>query len=159
MKLTAVLFSALFLSACNQNADNTNHLQAQVDSLQSQLKNSYTPGMGELMSNIQLHHAKLWFAGDNQNWALAKYEESLIISAFKKIQQYHADKPEAKIAAMINPALDSVDLSIDQKNKVSFKRGFLFLTTTCNSCHQATKKSFNVIVTPTQPPISNQLYK
>jgi cytochrome c1 len=159
MKLTIVFLSILLLSACKQNADNAKHLQAQIDSLQNQLKNSYTPGMGELMSNIQLHHAKLWFAGDNQNWPLAKYEESLIISAFKKIQQYHANKPEAKIATMINPALDSVELSIDQKNKASFKRGFIFLTTTCNSCHQATKRPFNVIVSPTAPPITNQLYK
>ncbi|HMH31548.1 MAG TPA: hypothetical protein VK543_00885 [Puia sp.] len=159
MKLTTVLFPALLLSACSQHTDNTNHLQAQVDSLRSQLKNSYTPGVGELMSNIQLHHAKLWFAGDNQNWPLAKYEESLILSAFKKIQQYHGDKPEAKIAAMINPAMDSVDQAIEHKSQASFRHSFLFLNSSCNSCHQATKRPFNVIVTPTMPPISNQLYK
>ncbi len=38
----------------------------------------YQPGMGELMTTIQLHHAKLWFAGKNANWALAAYDESLI---------------------------------------------------------------------------------
>jgi hypothetical protein len=159
MKLIIFVFSILFISACKQPIDDTRELQVQIDSLKNQLKNNYTPGFGELMSNIQLHHAKLWFAGNNRNWALAKYEESLILSAFKKIQQYYGDKPEAKLATMINPAMDSVEVSIDQKNEILFKRGFSFLNISCNSCHQATKRAFNVIVTPTVPPITNQLYK
>lgn len=100
MKLAAIFLSILFLSSCSQSGNQTEHLQAQIDSLQSQLKKSYTPGMGELMSNIQLHHAKLWFAGKYRNWLLAKYQESLIVSAFKKIQYYHGNKPEAKIAVI-----------------------------------------------------------
>ena len=114
--------------------------------------------MGELMSSIQIHHAKLWFAGTNQNWPLAKYEESLIQSAFKKIQLYHGTKPEAKIAAMIDPAIDSVDQAIGQKNLASFRHSFLFMTNTCNSCHEATKHPFNVIIIPVVPPIGNQRY-
>ncbi|MDP9041088.1 MAG: hypothetical protein M3N30_03840 [Bacteroidota bacterium] len=159
MKYTAVLLSCSLLASSCKSGDDTSRLQSQIDSLQKQLKNSYMPGMGELMSNIQLHHAKLWFAGDNQNWPLAEYEESLVTSAFKKIQLYHGDKPEAKIAAMINPALDSVNESILLKNRASFKHNFMFLTYTCNSCHQATKRSFNVIIIPVTPPISNQDYK
>jgi hypothetical protein len=159
MKLAAILCSSLLLASCSQQETQTNHLQAEIDSLQKQLKNNYTPGFGELMSNIQLHHAKLWFAGDNRNWALAKYEESLILSAFKKIQQFHGNNPEAKIAAMINPAMDSVDQAIENRNLVAFRQSFLFLNASCNGCHQATKKPFNVIVTPTVPPITNQLYK
>jgi hypothetical protein len=159
MKLTAILISFLLFASCSQNETQTKHLQAQIDSLQKQLNNNYTPGFGELMSNIQLHHAKLWFAGDNRNWALAKYEESLILSAFKKIQQFHGNNPEAKIAVMINPAMDSVDQAIEHKSQASFRTSFSFLNASCNSCHQATKRSFNIIVTPTVPPITNQLYK
>src|SRR5882757_1533247 len=139
MKLTAMLISCSLFTSCSQHETQTNHLQAQIDSLQRQIKNNYTPGFGELMSNIQLHHAKLWFAGDNRNWALAKYEESLILSAFKKIQQFHGNSPEAKIAAMINPAMDSVDRAIKDKNSVAFRQSFLFLNASCNNCHQATK--------------------
>ena len=32
------------------------------------------PGFEEFMSNIQAHHAKLWFAGQNHNWKLADFE-------------------------------------------------------------------------------------
>ena len=35
---------------------------------------SYRPGLGELMNFTQMRHAKLWFAGQEQNWQLAQYE-------------------------------------------------------------------------------------
>jgi hypothetical protein len=157
--LSSLFLSAIFLPSCNQPSNQTEHLQAQIDSLQIQLKKSFRPGMGELMTNIQIHHAKLWFAGDNQNWPLANYQESLIVSAFKRIQLYHGNQPEAKLAAMIDPALDSVDHAIQQKNHALFQHSFSFLTNTCNSCHQATKHPYNVITIPTVPPIGNQSYK
>ena len=40
------------------------------------------------MTYIQIHHSKLWFAGKNQNWELAKFELDEIsetIEAIKKI--------------------------------------------------------------------------
>jgi hypothetical protein len=35
---------------------------------------AYLPGFGEFMSATQMRHAKLWFAGDAQNWDLAAFE-------------------------------------------------------------------------------------
>ena len=37
-------------------------------------KESYEPGLGEFMTATQLRHAKLWFAGTQNNWDLAAYE-------------------------------------------------------------------------------------
>lgn len=34
----------------------------------------YQPGLGEFMTATQLRHAKLWFAGEQNNWDLAAYE-------------------------------------------------------------------------------------
>ena len=34
----------------------------------------YKPGLGEFMTATQLRHAKLWFAGKDNNWDLAAYE-------------------------------------------------------------------------------------
>src|SRR5882762_577321 len=91
MKLLSPLFPSILLFAailigCNRHSEGTQGLQPQIDSLRLRLNNLYKPGMGEIMSNIQLHHAKLWFAGENKNWPLAEYNESLIESAFKRIQ-------------------------------------------------------------------------
>jgi len=152
--------TVFFLQACNTHTpnDQTARLQAQVDSLRQELKKSYVPGTGELMSNIQLHHTKLWFAGSNGSWPLAEYQESLIRSGFKKIQLYHSQKPEAQLVAMIAPAMDSVEEAIHAKDKASFIRQYQFMTSSCNSCHQATKHPFNVIKIPKLPPIDDQEY-
>lgn len=155
-----ILVSAalLFFEACNTPNDQTARLKSQIDSLRQELKNRYVPGTGELMSNIQLHHAKLWFAGSNGSWPLAEYQESLIRSGFKKIQQYHAQKSEAQLVAMIAPAMDSVEAAIHSKDRKMFIRQYQFMTSSCNSCHQATKHPFNVIKIPKFLPIDDQEY-
>jgi hypothetical protein len=110
-------------------------------------------------TSILPHHAKLWFAGENKNWELASYEEDRIRGDFKKLQQYHPDDPKARAIEMIYPAMDSVKNSIRQKNSMLFEARFNLLTNTCNTCHQATERRFNVITVPTVPPVDNQSFK
>jgi hypothetical protein len=157
--IAVILFSAALFGGCVSHNEESRRLQLQIDSLRASLNNSYKPGMGELMSNIQLHHSKLWFAGENKNWPLAEYNESLIQSAFKKIQLYHGKQPEAKAAFMIVPAMDSISKAISEKNKGSFERSFLLMTLTCNNCHAVTNHLFNVITIPTIPPVTDQDFK
>lgn len=146
-------------AACNPQADKTQQLQIQIDSLKSRLDNSYQPGFGEFMSSIQLHHAKLWFAGINNNWELADFEIHEIQESLDDIQQFNTDRLEAKTIGMISPAIDSVSNAIKQKNQLLFKSCFTLLTNTCNNCHKATKHEFNVVTIPAIPPISNQSFK
>ena len=146
-------------AACNPQADKTQQLQIQIDSLKSRLDNSYQPGFGEFMSSIQLHHAKLWFAGINNNWELADFEIHEIRESLDDIQQFNTDRLEAKTIGMISPAIDSVSNAIKQKNQLLFKSCFTLLTNTCNNCHKATKHEFNVVTIPAIPPISNQSFK
>ena len=35
---------------------------------------TYTPGLGEIMTLQQMRHTKLWLAGEAGNWDLAAYE-------------------------------------------------------------------------------------
>lgn len=147
------------LAACNQQAGNTQQLQIQIDSLKSKLDNSYRPGFGEFMSSIQVHHAKLWFAGTNNNWKLADFEIHEIQEALDDIQQFNTDRPEAKAIGMINPVIDSVSNAIKQQNQQLFKNSYTLLTNTCNNCHKATEHEFNVVTIPAIPPISNQSFK
>jgi len=167
MKHAILILLAIILFACNhqqpdekQNSHSQiDSLQSQIDSLQSQLKNSYAPGFGEFMSGIQVHHEKLWFAGINQNWKLADFEIHEIEESLDDIKKYCTDRPESKSTDMINAPLDSVSKAIVSKNETEFKSGYLLLTNTCNSCHQATNHEFNVITIPTTPPFSNQVFK
>ena len=111
------------------------------------------------MTGIQLHHAKLWFAGQNQNWPLADFEIHEIKESLDDIDEFCKDRPEVKSIGMLRPAIDSVTNSIQQKNLQLFEQSFSFLTTTCNNCHKATDHGFNVVIIPTSPPVSNQDFR
>ena len=75
---TAVVFSSKNASAGDDSKpqdlktiveslrDSLKDVQQQLDQLKQQ-----APGLGEYMSTIQLHAAKLWFADGASNWDLA----------------------------------------------------------------------------------------
>jgi hypothetical protein len=156
-----IFFATLVLTfaACRQPEGDSKVLQDRIDNLEKKLSDSYKPGLGEFMSAIQVHHAKLWFAGSSQNWRLADFEIQEIKESLDDIQKYCADRTEVKSIPMLTPAVDSVTQAILHKNNDSFKSGFVFLTNTCNSCHQSTNHEFNVIRIPDNPPFSNQVFK
>ncbi len=151
-----ILFTLL---SCNQQTDNTVILQHHIDSLQNKLNNSYKPGFGEFMSSIQAHHSKLWFAVQNKNWKLADFESQEIMEIFEDIQKYQSERKEIQMIGTINQAIDSVNQAIQNKNPESFKNSYIFLTNTCNNCHQATNFEFNVIKIPETNHFSNQDFK
>ena len=159
MKNIFLLLSAITIFSCNNPADKTQSLKTRIDSLETKFAQTYKPGLGEFMSSIQIHHAKLWFAGENQNWPLANFEMGEIKESLEDISTYCADRPETQKISMINPALDSISNAIQAKNPQLFKSGFILLTATCNNCHQATQHAFNVIKIPDNPPFSNQDFK
>jgi len=159
MKQTIIIAALVLLAACGQQKDSTQQLQAKIDSMQSRLDKAYKPGLGEFMSGIQVHHEKLWFAGEAQNWKLADFEMGEIKEAVEAIKQYASDRPEVKSLPMIAPALDSLTNAIQHKNPQSFKSSFVLLTNTCNNCHHATNHEFNVIKIPETLPFSNQVFK
>lgn len=154
----AVLFLVLSLIvACGQPAEEK--LLLKIDSLQNKLAKAYKPGLGEFMSGIQVHHEKLWFAGEAQNWKLADFEMGEIKEALDAIKEFNSDRKEAKSISMIRHAIDSMNNAIQTKDPQVFRRSFILLTNTCNSCHRATEHEFNVIKIPDTPPFSNQVFK
>ena len=160
MKRTCIILCTLLIfCGCNEQPGKIEALQSKVDSLQSRIDKAYKPGLGEFMSSIQVHHEKLWFAGQYQNWQLANFEINEIKESLDAIKYYCSDRPEVKSIGMLNPAINSINDAIQQKNVTYFKNGFILLTNTCNSCHQATEHVFNVIKIPDTPPFSNQEFK
>lgn len=161
-----LLISIFLLSGCSKSPEGGNVLlQSRIDSVQSHLeevKENYKPELGEIMSDIQRHHAKLWFAGTNENWKLSQYEIHEIEEAFEKIEKLHRTHDEQPIAqllpVMIMPAIDSTLKAIEQKSKKDFISQFNILTNSCNNCHKATQHEFNVIKTPDMPPVTNQKF-
>ena len=158
--ITSIFLTISFtLIACNEQTKEVQQMQSRVDSLQKQLDKTYKPGLGEFMTGIQLHHAKLWFAGQNQNWPLADFEIHEIQESLDDINEFCKDRPEVKNIEMLKPSIDSVTNAIGQKDLQSFKNSFSVLTNTCNNCHKATDHGFNVVIIPNNPPVSNQDFK
>ena len=156
MKLAYILLLAFGLFGCNQQTEQTQLLQNRIDSLEKKLSDSYIPGFGDFMSSVQVHHNKLWFAGQNQNWKLADFEVHEIMEAIDDIQKYQTERKESQMVGMIVPALDSVNVAIQRKSPNQFKRSYTLLTNSCNNCHRATEFEFNVVKIPDNPPFSNQ---
>ena len=154
LALSAVLIA--FFESCGTN--DSAAMQAKIDSLSKQVNQSYRPGLGEFMMGIQVHHAKIWFAGKNQNWDLANFEVGEIKETLNDVKQYCTDRPEVKSLPIIYPALDSLANAIKAQNPQQFEKSFIFLTKSCNDCHETTHHGFNVIKIPDVPPVTNQVY-
>jgi hypothetical protein len=156
-----ILLPLLFLicMSCN-NTEKKATLEKQIDSLKKELSNSYKPGLGEFMSSIQLHHAKLWFAGINGNWQLADFEIHEIQESIADIEKFCFDRQESKMVKMfLLPAIDSITHAFTENNIENFKTGFVFLTSSCNNCHKENSFDFNVVTIPTSLPVPNQDFK
>ena len=148
----------IIAGACNSSSNNI-HLQSRIDSLEKKLANTYKPGFGEFMSSIQVHHAKLWFAGKNKNWELADFEIHEIGETLDAIKEYQSEREESKKVDMLKPVLDAVNDAIQKKDPSLFNSSYLLLTSTCNNCHKAVNFGFNVVKIPETPPFSNQAFK
>jgi len=162
-QLTSVLQKSLFLSigallAIAVMANTTAEAQ------KSRIEVS-PPGLGETMSLQQMRHAKLWFAGDNGNWELARYELDELHEGFDDAIKYNPTHdgvpgPLAKIVpVMVGKPLAELDKAIAAKDRGQFALAFDDLTTGCNSCHRASHFGFNHITRPTAPPYSNQDFR
>jgi len=157
MKILLPLFIIL-LSSCNNNEPVKISSTINSDSLHKMME-QYAPGLGEIMGGIQTHHAKLWYAGINDNWKLAQYEADELKERFEQARTIETSRPEVKMIPMMYPAIDSINEAISHKNLVQFKSGFQLLTASCNSCHSANNFEFNIITIPTAAPVSNQDFK
>lgn len=159
MKHLLLFGLSLSLLACNQQADNTKDLEERINNLESKLADAYKPGFGDFMGSIQTHHAKLWFAGQNENWDLADFEIHELEEAIEDIQKYQAGRKESEMIGMLNAPLENIEKAIDEMDSEAFKRNFISLTNTCNKCHIAVGFEFNVVKLPETSPFSNQDFR
>ena len=159
MRFICLFGFVICLAACNQKEDHVARLEKQIDSLTQRMDSSYAPGLGEFMISIQMHHSKLWFAGKNGNWELANFELGEIREALDDINHYNKDRPEIRELPMIYSPLDSMRNAIFTKDPKAFNRSYIFLTNTCNNCHQVTKHGFNKIKIPDTPPVTDQVFE
>src|SRR4029434_5326467 len=69
-------------------------------------KEPYRPGLGEFMTATQLRHAKLWFAGKQNNWDLAAYEIDEIKEGLEEARRLHPTHDGIPVAEMMKTIID-----------------------------------------------------
>jgi hypothetical protein len=141
-------------------------IQARISALEKEVTKlkaiSHRPELGEIMSFIQMRHAKLWFAGESENWGLAAFETHELKESFEDVGKYHPTHGKAAvplatlIPQLLDPPLGELEKSVQAGDKSRFAAAFDRVTAGCNVCHQAAGYTFNVVKRPTSPPFSNQ---
>lgn len=133
-------------------------VQRVADSLRAQ-----TPGLGEYMSTIQLHAAKLWFAGRAANWKLAGYEHDELEETIEAAEALRATKNNVDITAVLQSVrqtqLPLLGVAISGRNIRAFDNAYNETLAACNGCHRSAGYEFIHIITPTREPVTNQQWK
>jgi hypothetical protein len=103
-----------------------------------------------------MRHAKIWFAGQAQNWPLVDYELDELQEGFDDVVKFHPTHKDAPLplSALVPKMMDAPIKDLRQAAKArdltAFAAAYDALTAACNSCHEATNFGFNVVQRPTQ---------
>jgi hypothetical protein len=119
----------------------------------------YVPHLADLMNEaMQVHHAKLWFAGHANNWILAAYEVKKIKETIVEIKESIVDiqtaspqwqhVPVGEMLRSFDLNLDAVEQAVKAKNAAKFDTAYHDLTATCNTCHVRAGQSQIKIMVP-----------
>lgn len=118
----------------------------------------YVPRLGDIMNLIQVRHAKLWFAGQAQNWDLAAFEVGQLRSSLSDAAVFYSGLPVGNVTTL-GAAIESISGAIAAKDGKRFATGFSELTAGCNACHSSMERSFVVIRPPTDKMFGNQVFQ
>src|ERR1700735_5143649 len=87
-------------------------------------KEPYAPGLGEFMTATQLRHAKLWFAGKENNWDLAAYEIDEITEGLEDAEKQFPTRDGIPVADMIkaniDPAVEQLKKAVGARSRTKF---------------------------------------
>ena len=121
------------------------------------------PGLGEYMTTIQLHAAKLWFAAKASNWELADYELDELKETMEAAKALNAEKNGVKISGVLDSVLQTqvsqLAEAIKRKSPAEFQKLYEETLSACNGCHMEAGFKFIHIVRPSAPPVTNQKWE
>jgi hypothetical protein len=158
---------ALFvMPSCAVSAAGSDDAAAAVAALERRVaeleRHRYHPELGEQMLGIQIRHARLWFAGEAQNWTLAAYELQELKEAFAAVVEQnpeHAVFQPQRLAdvlpAMTQGPVAALRDAIDHASKAEFERAYDALSAACTGCHRVAGNDFLVIQRPHAPLLDN----
>jgi hypothetical protein len=158
LTVCACLVSAL--AGCTEPGGNSDvaALKTRVEKIEGLL-----PGPGEAMSGIQVHFAKLHFAGEAGNWDLARFELAEIKENLDLVVTLRPEDNGVDLKGLADAfertQLAGVAGAIEAGDPARFDRLYAESIAMCNACHERTGRPFIVITSPTSPPVPNQQWR
>jgi hypothetical protein len=119
--------------------------------------------IADIMTKLQRHANKLFFAGKRENWPLADFYVEEIEETVKEVAKKNIlDGPvnvSGLMPALILPEILELERAVSQKDVPAFNSHYQALTASCNACHVATRRAYLVIDSPRTPAYDNQHYE
>jgi hypothetical protein len=151
---------ALFLlaSGCNEKKTPDAQVEARLKALEAG-----APGMGTVMSGVQLHFAKLYFAGKAKNSELAEFELHEVEENLDKAVTLRPEEQGTNLVGLNDgfkqTQLAALKMAAQQKDWTTFQAAYTEAIGVCNGCHEETGHPFIVITVPAAPPVPNQQWE
>ena len=121
------------------------------------------PGVGTIMSSVQLHFAKLYFAGKAQNWQLAEFELHEVEENLDKAVTLRPEEQGTNLVGLNDgfkqTQLAALNRAAQNKDWSAFQSAYTEAIGVCNGCHEETTRPFIVITVPAAPPVPNQQWE
>ena len=162
MKALRVIFSmtiAVIFVACNSGSEEVNERLAALEA-RIELEESSKQGLGSSMNQVQIYHAKFFFAMKNENTDLMKYVLHELEESFEDVVENHGVHDDVNIAELADntvfPALAELESKVSEGQGEEIEKGFEYLTVTCNKCHFASGHPFIRIRNPEGESYLNQ---
>ncbi len=101
-------------------------------------------GFDMAMVETGYRHTELYWAGQDENWAYARYQvEKLQLAIERGLERRPARAESAQ--QYLNQALPAMEEAVEERDPELFNRQFEVLTQSCNSCHHSEEvPHFNV---------------
>lgn len=113
--------------------------------------------LGDIMSETQLRHIKLWYAGRSGDWDLVHYEIDRITESLRRAATLYTNIPVDDVKSAGDPLVGMREAAAT-KNTKEFTQKYSDLTAACNACHLDGHVGFIRIQTPTSSPFSDEVF-
>lgn len=156
------IFSCLILVISFSSCDNESNDSKSSETSTLTQNNRFSQDLGSIMLDIQARHAKIYYAGKNENWELAGYLTQELKESFKDITTHHRSHDEVNLNKLTNqmmmPTIEELEISIIGESLVAFNSSYDKLTISCNNCHAKANHSFIKIKKPMDGEFLNQKF-
>ena len=118
--------------------------------------------IGDIMTKLQRHMNKLYFAGEHKNWELTAFYLEEVEETVKGVANKDIMEGKVNISGLMQglmvTEIETMEEKLQYQDVESFRQQYFVLVKACNLCHEATKHSYIKIIPPRTPIFDNQDY-